>query len=426
MRPDHRMVAHTGFLTHARLLVARQLSRGGERARPRRPRRADRRGPGRLAARVRAPACSRGRASRSASRSASHFVPRVVTAFGGTSADDRVTVALLFLVLVATLGQALGLGVGAVRAPRAGRRANRCRAGTASRARWSASSACSCSCGCSIPSLATAHGLAGADGAQLGGRRGASTRWRPSSPAQFAAWGRAISDAPYPAALGPLDDPPDPGPPPEARRRPRRSTTRVAPVDREGRRPRVRPDPGGQRLGRRRRARRHERARGRGRARRRPSTTPTARRYDDHRRRVRPGARPRGARGRRALDAPPLALGDGRGRRPSARCSATPAAGRCAPSPVRVGEEIVARRHRHLPHRRRAERDVFVLAASLAPGDSGGAVVDTRRATWSGWCSRSTPVSEGTSLRAHRRRSSSRARPGRCRRRADTGRCLVG
>ncbi len=43
-----------------------------------------------------------------------HYVPRVVTAFGGTSADDRVTVAVLFLVLVATLGQALGLGIGVI------------------------------------------------------------------------------------------------------------------------------------------------------------------------------------------------------------------------------------------------------------------------------------------------------------------------
>src|SRR5262249_17030046 len=34
----------------------------------------------------------------------------------------------------------------------------------------------------------------------------------PTQPARFAAWGRAISDAPYPSALGPLDTPPDPGP----------------------------------------------------------------------------------------------------------------------------------------------------------------------------------------------------------------------
>src|SRR5436190_19636556 len=38
----------------------------------------------------------------------------------------------------------------------------------------------------------------------------------PEQPARFAAWGRAISDAPYPSALGPLDDPPNPGRPPAA------------------------------------------------------------------------------------------------------------------------------------------------------------------------------------------------------------------
>ena len=42
------------------------------------------------------------------------YVPRVVTAFGGTSVDSRVTVAVLFLVLVATLGHALGLGISAI------------------------------------------------------------------------------------------------------------------------------------------------------------------------------------------------------------------------------------------------------------------------------------------------------------------------
>ena len=38
------------------------------------------------------------------------FVSRVVTGFGGTSADDRVAVAALFLLASATLGQAAGLG----------------------------------------------------------------------------------------------------------------------------------------------------------------------------------------------------------------------------------------------------------------------------------------------------------------------------
>ena len=60
------------------------------------------------------------------------------------------------------------------------------------------------------------EGLAGPHGARLERRRRSSTRSRPNQPAQFAAWGRAISDAPYPSALGPLDDPPDPGRPPEA------------------------------------------------------------------------------------------------------------------------------------------------------------------------------------------------------------------
>src|SRR3954447_19505626 len=41
-----------------------------------------------------------------------HYVPRVVTSFGGTGADARVTVAVLFLILVATIGQAIGLGIG--------------------------------------------------------------------------------------------------------------------------------------------------------------------------------------------------------------------------------------------------------------------------------------------------------------------------
>src|SRR5262249_48249248 len=43
-----------------------------------------------------------------------HFVPRVVTSFGGTNADDRVTVAILFLLLVITLGQTAGFGVSLV------------------------------------------------------------------------------------------------------------------------------------------------------------------------------------------------------------------------------------------------------------------------------------------------------------------------
>ncbi|MDQ1435734.1 MAG: hypothetical protein QOF59_2550, partial [Actinomycetota bacterium] len=41
-----------------------------------------------------------------------NFVPKIVTALGGHSADDRIGVALLFLFLVGSIGQAFGLVVG--------------------------------------------------------------------------------------------------------------------------------------------------------------------------------------------------------------------------------------------------------------------------------------------------------------------------
>ena len=41
-----------------------------------------------------------------------------------------------------------------------------------------------------------------------------SSAGRRTQPARFAAWGRAISDAPFPSALGTLQSPPNPGPPP--------------------------------------------------------------------------------------------------------------------------------------------------------------------------------------------------------------------
>ena len=141
-----------------------------------------------------------------------HFVPRVVTAFGGATADDRVTVALLFLALLATVGQAIGLGIGLVvhrRFPIAvpmplWDRAAGMFVGVAGVLilLWMV-----------IPSLATAQGWPArmARGSWIVGRVDALA---PTQPAQFAAWGRAISDAPYPSALGPLDAPPNPGAPP--------------------------------------------------------------------------------------------------------------------------------------------------------------------------------------------------------------------
>jgi S1-C subfamily serine protease len=143
------------------------------------------------------------------------YVPRVVTAFGGTSSDDRVTVAALFLVLVATLGQALGLGIGVLvhrftndsgrPLPRWDRVAGAAIGTIGVLALvWMI-----------VPSLATAKGWP----ARMA--RGSTVisvvdELSPEQPEQFAALGRAISEAPFPSALGPLDEPPDPGQPPEA------------------------------------------------------------------------------------------------------------------------------------------------------------------------------------------------------------------
>jgi hypothetical protein len=142
-----------------------------------------------------------------------HFVPQVVTDFGGTSPDDRVTVALLFLVLVATLGQALGLGVGLF--------VNRASPRTGPMPVWDrAAGAAIGAVGVLvlvwmvIPSLATAQGWP-ARMARGSWVVGAIDRYAPAQPARFAAWGRAVSDAPYPSALGPLDSPPNPGKPPK-------------------------------------------------------------------------------------------------------------------------------------------------------------------------------------------------------------------
>jgi S1-C subfamily serine protease len=142
-----------------------------------------------------------------------HYVPRVVTSFGGTSADDRVTVAILFLLLVATLGQAAGLALGVV--------AHRTPTDEGGLPRWDR--AIGATIGVVgvlilvwmfIPSLATAKGWPArlARGSAIVAIIDAAA---PEQPSQFAAWGRSISDAPYPSVLSPLEEPPDPGPPPQ-------------------------------------------------------------------------------------------------------------------------------------------------------------------------------------------------------------------
>ncbi len=141
------------------------------------------------------------------------FVPGVVTAFGGTAADDRVTVALLFLVLVATLGQGVGLAVGAL--------VHRIRPEVRGLPSWDRAAGAALGVlgvltllWMTIPSLATAQGW------PARAARGSTVvhwidNYAPEQPSRFAAWGRVISEAPYPTVLGELDDPPDPGPPPK-------------------------------------------------------------------------------------------------------------------------------------------------------------------------------------------------------------------
>jgi S1-C subfamily serine protease len=120
----------------------------------------------------------------------------------------------LFLVLVATLGQAIGLGVGMlvhrsfpIRRPMPV---------------WDRLAGATIGVvgvlllvWMTIPSFATAKGWP-ARMARDSLVVSEIERLAPEQPAQFAAWGRAVSDAPYPAALGRLQDPPDPGIPPGA------------------------------------------------------------------------------------------------------------------------------------------------------------------------------------------------------------------
>jgi S1-C subfamily serine protease/uncharacterized membrane protein required for colicin V production len=142
------------------------------------------------------------------------FVPRIVTEFGGTNADDRVTVALLFLVLVATIGQAVGLGFGLL--------VHRVIPMREPLPTWDRLAGAAVGVlgvfvlvWILIPSLATAKGWP-ARMARDSFVVDAIERWGPEQPSRFAAWGRSISDAPYPSALGQLDDPPNPGRPPVA------------------------------------------------------------------------------------------------------------------------------------------------------------------------------------------------------------------
>lgn len=142
-----------------------------------------------------------------------HFVPRIVTTFGGSRAENRASIAVLFLLLVATLGQTFGLLLGAAvhrmsplhyPLPKMDRVAGAAVGAIGVLALlWMV-----------IPSLATAKGWP-ARMVRGSAVVAAIQRWAPDQPSRFAAWGRAISEAPYPSALGTLQSPPNPGDPPE-------------------------------------------------------------------------------------------------------------------------------------------------------------------------------------------------------------------
>src|SRR4051794_6118649 len=140
------------------------------------------------------------------------FLERVVTAFGGSSPENRAWVAVLFLVVAASLGQTLGLALGRV--------ARRVLPLPRPLPRWDRIAGAAVGMfgvlallWMFIPSFATTRGWP-ARMARDSAIVAALQRWAPTQPARFSAWGRAISEAPFPSALGTLQTPPNPGPPP--------------------------------------------------------------------------------------------------------------------------------------------------------------------------------------------------------------------
>jgi S1-C subfamily serine protease len=299
-----------------------------------------------------------------------HFVPNIVTNWGGTSADDRVTVAVLFLVLVATIGQAIGMGIGLF--------AKRVLPSRTPMPWWDRSLGAFLGVAgvlllvwMIIPSLATAKGWP-ARMARGSAVVGAIDDWAPTQPSQFAAWGRSISEAPFPSALGPLDDPPNPGPPPKTAlpaavaARARASTVKVsgqacdqiqdgsgwvaAPGIVVTNAHVVAGEP----------ATSVEDANGR-------AHDATVIAFD--------GTRDLAVLSVPGLSAQPLPLTQGSVGDVGA-VFGHPGGGPLVASPARVGDEIVAV-GTDITRNHQSRRHVYVLASTLKPGDSGGALVDT-------------------------------------------------
>jgi hypothetical protein len=298
-----------------------------------------------------------------------NFVPRVVTGLGGTSVDGRIGVALLFLLLVASIGQAVGLVIGLL--------VHRTFPMTKPLPTWDrVAGAAAGTLGLLvltwlvIPSLATAQGWP-ARMARDSWVVAAIDRVAPKQPARFAAWGLAISNAPYPSALDPLATPPDPGTAPTAMlpaavdERVRRSIVKVTGNACDeiqdgsgwvaapglvvtnahvvaGERATTVIDANGAEQ---------------------PATVVVF----DPVRDVAVLSVP-------SLQSPALSLGQGAAG-DSGAVYGHPHGGPLREAPARIGEEIVAV-GTNIYRTSTSRRHVFVLAASLAPGDSGGALVD--------------------------------------------------
>ncbi len=300
-----------------------------------------------------------------------HFVPHIVTQFGGTNPDDRVTVAVLFLLLVAIIGQAVGLALGLF--------VHRVFPMPVPLPRWDRAAGAAVGIlgvlvlvWMVIPSLATANGWPArlARGSWVVGR---IEQYAPRQPSQFAAWGRAISDAPYPSALGPLDSPPDPGkPPPNTMPAAVDARTRASVVKIVGRAcSEIQSGSGwvaapglvvtnahvvaGEHATQVQDANGHEHE-------------GTVIGFDS--------VRDLAIVSVPSLSAPALPMAAGKVGDTGA-VYGHPGGGPLVVSPARVGDEILAV-GTDIYRTGSSHRHVYVLAASLAPGDSGGALVDTR------------------------------------------------
>jgi len=346
-----------------------------------------------------------------------NFVPRVVTALGGQSADDRIGVALLFLFLVGSIGQAVGLLIGLL-VHRVFPIANPLPLWDRIAGASAGSLGLLVLTWLVIPSLATAQGWP-ARMSRDSWMVAAIQRIAPRQPAQFAAWGLAISEAPYPSALGTLEEPPDPGTAP--------TTQLPAAIDARVRASIVKVTGNAC----------HQIQDGSGWVAA-PETVVT----NAH---VVAGERTTSIiteDGTRLaavvvdfdpvrdlavlavpnLHAEPLTLGTGRPGDEGA-VYGHPGGGPLQAAPSRIGEEIVAV-GTTIYRTARSRRHVFVLAASLAPGDSGGAVVD-RSGSVVATAFAIDPGRAGTSYALTNEEIRPALTAGASKTPADTGACLV-